>query len=395
MSDEPQRTRILVEDLKPGMFVVEIFGAQGKTNLSRPGVVKSEEIVHDLRKRGIVEVCIDPARSAAATAPQAPAAESEAPVGEDPDSIADKTPEGRIRHLYHSAQDLQKQFLEQVRHGESLDMALLSEVADDMVNTLFSHGDAMLCLARIRAKDAYLMEHSMNVAILLANFGRHLGMERDTLKQLTMGGLLHDVGKVMTPDEILHKPGKLSEEEFAIMREHAMHSRLILRASAGVTDVMVDVAANHHERIDGTGYPRGLGADDLSVYSRMSSIVDVYDALTAERVYKKGMPSTQAFRILLEGAGNQFDAELVSQFIKCMSIYPPGTLVLLSNQRLAIVMQRNRKEPLKPLVKVFYHASRRHYEDVKLLDLSKPSLTTTIKQAVDPAEYDIEMERFL
>lgn len=384
MEKPPLLKRVKLRELRPGMFVVSIFGNNGRVAMTQPGLVKSQEQVRELARRGVQEVDIDLHRSRQDPTPAQP-----------PVPARSENPATRIRGLYGDARDLQEKLLEQIRAGEAIDIAPLAEVAEEMVSTMFSHGDAMLCLARIRAKDAYLMEHSMNVAILLANFGRHLGMDRPILRELTMGGLLHDVGKVMTPDKILHKPGQLTDAEFDIMREHAMHSRLILRATDGITETMVDVAANHHERMDGTGYPRGLTAEELSVYSRMSSIVDVYDALTADRVYKKGMPCTQAFRILLEGAGTHFDRELLAQFIKCMSVYPPGTLVMLSNQRLAIVMQRNRKEPLKPLVKVFYHAGRRHYEDVRTLDLAKPSVSETITGSVDPADYDIALEEFL
>lgn len=384
MDDAPTLKRIPVGELRAGMFVVAIYASKGRVAMSQSGLVKSQEQVHDMARRGVTEVDVDPARS---QQPDQPAASRPTRTAKDPGT--------QIRNLYGQARDLQEKLLNQVRAGEAIDVEPLEEIAEEMVDTLFSHGDAMLCLARIRAKDAYLMEHSMNVAILLANFGRHLGMERQVLKELTMGGLLHDVGKVMTPDEILHKPGRLTDSEFDVMREHAMHSRLIMRATGGITDIMVDVAANHHERMDGTGYPRGLRAGDLSVHSRMSSIVDVYDALTADRVYKQGMPCTQAFRILLEGAGSHFDRELVAQFIQCMSVYPPGAVVRLSNQRLAIVMQRNRKEPLKPLVKIFYHAARRHYEEVRLLDLAKPHVSETIVESVDHTEYGIRLEEFL
>ncbi len=386
-----QFPRIPLDELRPGMFVVEIFDAGGPARLAQPGLVKTAAIISELKRRGITEVCFDPERSMNAGHAGPAARES----GAESAGVSADATTVRIQGLHQEAQSLQEKFLDQVRRGEAIDIEPLAEVAEEMVDTMFRHGDAMLCLARIRAKDAYLMEHSMNVAILLANFGRHLGMDRNILKELTMGGLLHDVGKVMTPDEILHKPEKLTEDEFCVMRQHAVHSRLILRATEGITDVMVDVAANHHERMDGGGYPRGLKADELSVYSRMSSIVDVYDALTAERVYKKGMQCTQAFRILLEGAGSQFDKDLVGQFIKCMTVYPPGTLVQLTNQRLAVVLQRNRKAPLKPLVKIIYHAGRRHYEDVTLLDLSKPTVTVSIEKAVDPLQFGIDLERFL
>ncbi|MCR6555815.1 HD-GYP domain-containing protein, partial [Aeromonas sp. CPF2-S1] len=218
---------------------------------------------------------------------------------------------------------------------------------------------------------------------------------RSVLKELTLGGLLHDVGKIMTPDEVLNKPGKLTDEELEVMREHVVHSHDILAATAGITPIMLEVAANHHERIDGTGYPRRLKGDQLSLYTRMSGIVDVYDAVTADRVYKQGMQPTQAFRILLKGVDLHFDADLVTRFIKCMGVYPVGTLVQLSNQRLAIVMQRNEQQPLKPVVKVIYHAGHRHYLEVQWLDLAKNGVQETIESTVDPKEFGINLANFV
>lgn len=385
MSKQPALTHFQVADLRPGMFVVEIIDQQGKVVMSQPGLVKTQAQIHELARRGVHAVNVDISRS------QLGESTPEQPAGQPHRERSDAW----IRQLYHDAQDLQCHLMERIRRDEPIDIQPLEQVAEDMVQTMLTQGDTMLCLARIRAKDAYLMEHSMNVAILLANFGRHMDLEHQVLKELTMGGLLHDVGKVRTPDEILHKPGRLTGPELEIMRQHATHGREILEATEGVTQIMLDVAGNHHECLDGSGYPRGLKGEELSLHSRMSTIVDVYDALTADRVYKKGQPCTRAFRYLMDQSGSHFDGELVGHFIKCMGVYPPGAVVRLSNHRLGIVMNRNHKEPLKPRVKVIYHAQRGHYEDVKYLDLGRSSATESIVESVDPKDFGIDLERFM
>ncbi|MFM4943880.1 HD-GYP domain-containing protein [Aeromonas bivalvium] len=385
---------IAVDELAPGMFVVAIVSQRAGLEIAQSGLVHTRQQIASLKARGVLTVRIDPERSQRnQPEPEAPARQEQAPG-----TSGRVKGEGRplkIRRLYQEARELQGKFIRHLKAGEPIDITPLAAVAEEMVDTMFTHGDAMLCLARIRAKDAYLMEHSMNVAILLANFGRYLGLARSVLKELTLGGLLHDVGKIMTPNEVLNKPGKLTDEEFAIMREHVVHSHDILIATSGITPTMLEVATNHHERLDGSGYPRRLKGEQLSLYTRMSAIVDVYDAVTADRVYKQGMPPTQAFRILLKGAASHFDEELVTRFIKCMGVYPVGTLVQLSNQRLAIVMQRNEQQPLKPLVKVIYHASRRHYLDVQWLDLAKPGTQERIESTVDPKDYGINLANFV
>ncbi len=386
---------IPVNQLQPGMYVIAIVSQTGAMEIAQTGLVTNRQQVDALIRRGVLTVRVDLARSKLPGIEQVVSPSPAQSAGSARPAGSGEGRELKIRRLYQEARELQGKFIRHLKAGEPIDITPLAAVAEEMVDTMFTHGDAMLCLARIRAKDAYLMEHSMNVAILLANFGRYLGLERSVLKELTLGGLLHDVGKIMTPDEVLNKPGKLTDEEFGVMRQHVVHSYDILSNTAGITPTMLEVAANHHERLDGTGYPQRLKGDQLSLYTRMSGIVDVYDAVTADRVYKQGMQPTQAFRILLKGINQHFDAELVTKFIKCMGVYPVGTLVQLSNQRLAVVMQRNEQQPLKPLVKVIYHATQRHYLEVQWLDLARNGGQESIESTVDPKEFGINLANFV
>ena len=386
---------IPVNQLRPGMYVIAIASQTGAMEIAQTGLVTTRQQVDVLIRRGVLTVKVDLARSKLPGIAQVISPSPAHSAGSVRPAGSGEGRELKIRRLYQEARELQGKFIRHLKAGEPIDITPLAAVAEEMVDTMFTHGDAMLCLARIRAKDAYLMEHSMNVAILLANFGRYLGLERSVLKELTLGGLLHDVGKIMTPDEVLNKPGKLTDEEFGVMRQHVVHSYDILSNTAGITPTMLEVAANHHERLDGTGYPQRLKGDQLSLYTRMSGIVDVYDAVTADRVYKQGMQPTQAFRVLLKGIDQHFDAELVTKFIKCMGVYPVGTLVQLSNQRLAVVMQRNEQQPLKPVVKVIYHATQRHYLEVQWLDLARNGGQESIESTVDPKEFGINLANFV
>ncbi|WP_394294271.1 HD-GYP domain-containing protein [Aeromonas rivipollensis] len=386
---------IPVNQLQPGMYVLAIASQTGAMEIAQTGLVTNRQQVDALIRRGVLTVRVDLARSKLPGIEQVVSPSPSHSAGSARPAGSGEGRELKIRRLYQEARELQGKFIRHLKAGEPIDITPLAAVAEEMVDTMFTHGDAMLCLARIRAKDAYLMEHSMNVAILLANFGRYLGLERNVLKELTLGGLLHDVGKIMTPDEVLNKPGKLTDEEFGVMRQHVVHSYDILSNTAGITPTMLEVAANHHERLDGTGYPQRLKGEQLSLYTRMSGIVDVYDAVTADRVYKQGMQPTQAFRVLLKGIDQHFDAELVTKFIKCMGVYPVGTLVQLSNQRLAVVMQRNEQQPLKPVVKVIYHATQRHYLEVQWLDLARSGGQESIESTVDPKEFGINLANFV
>ncbi len=320
--------------------------------------------------------------------PTRPADSSERPGARAPQ-------EQRIRRLYQEAKSIQGKLFRTLKKGEVVQVAELEAIADDLVDCIFDNRDALFCLARIRDKDSYLMEHSLNVGMLLANFGRFLELERPILRELTIGGLLHDTGKITIPDAILHKPAKLTDDEFTIMKSHVVQSIVLLKESKGITPIMMTVAGCHHERLDGRGYPRGLAGEQLNLYARMSTIVDVYDALTADRCYKVGMPPTAAFRILLQGAGTQFDEELVRKFIKCMGVHPIGTLVKLQSGRLAIVVERNEQSPLQPKVKVIYSTIGQHHLEVKLLDLARAGANEAIECAIDPKTYGIDLARYL
>ena len=396
-ASEHQFQQVKIQYLEIGMYVVGIAQQTNPNQIKRMGHVTSRQQIQELVSQGVLVVWVDPSRTLIKKQAEAKT-ESPAPTTNESgnERYSNRPPqEQRIRRLYQEAKHFQGKLFRTLKKGEEVQVAELEAIADDLVDCIFDNRDALFCLARIRDKDSYLMEHSLNVGMLLANFGRFLDLERSILRDLTIGGLLHDTGKIMIPDAILHKPGKLTDDEFVIMKSHVNQSIEILKNAKGITPVMMTVAACHHERLDGRGYPYGLAGQQLDLYARMSTIVDVYDALTADRCYRAGMPPTAAFRILLQEAGSQFDEELVRKFIKCMGVHPIGTLVKLQSGRLAIVVERNDQAPLQPKVKVIYSTTGQHHLEVKVLDLARASANETIECAVDPKAYGIDLARYL
>ena len=213
---------------------------------------------------------------------------------------------------------MQNKLFHNLKRGEPVQVDELEAIADELVDSIFENRDALFCLARIREKDSYLMEHSLNVGMLLANFGRFLELERPVLRELTIGGLLHDTGKIMIPDHILHKPGRLTEDEFIIMKSHVNHSISILNESKGITPIMMTVAACHHERLDGKGYPRRLTADALQTTDRIMAIADIFEALTAaDRPYKPAKTLSESLRIMVGMCRDgHIDGELFGHFLQ-------------------------------------------------------------------------------
>jgi putative nucleotidyltransferase with HDIG domain len=300
---------------------------------------------------------------------------------------------GKAKKLYNEAKTLQQKAFKEIKAGRDIDIAPFRELASGFMDSVFRNQDALACLTQMRQKDAYLLEHSINVSILMSIFAKHLGVEKEIIEELTTGALLHDIGKIKIPDDVLNKPGRYSDNEFKVMQNHALFSKEILEQS-GLKGVAVDIAGMHHERLDGKGYPFGKKGGEISQYVRMASIVDVYDALTAERVYKAGMEPIKAFKILKDGCPNSFDAELLNKFIQCIGIHPVGTLVRLSSQKVGLITESNPATPLKPIVKTFYSAKHGRYTEVHDVDLANKKTHDTLESAVKAKEYNIDLDRF-
>ena len=209
---------------------------------------------------------------------------------------------------------------------------------------------------------------------------------------MAYSGLLHDLGKIKIDDAILHKPGRLTTEEMEEMKKHVNYGVEFLHQMK-IAPPLIKWVSEHHERLDGLGYPAQLKAEDITQQGRMLAIVDMYDALTADRCYKAGMSSQKALQILLKDSKNKLDPALLQQFIRCMGIYPVGSLVELSNSKVALVMKQNEKQPLKPLVRVFYSTVGNHYLSPKEVNLAIDD-RVKIEKAVVASDYGIDINRF-
>ena len=252
--------------------------------------------------------------------------------------------------------------------------------------------DALHCVSALRNKDEYLLEHSVNVATLLVTFGKFLGLPSDTLKNMAIGGIIHDVGKIKVDDKVLHKQGKLTAEEFEHMKLHQVYAEQIISEVSGISQISRDVCLMHHEKLDGKGYPNGLKGDEIPLHGRMSCIVDIYDALTANRCYKDGMSSADAFKVLLTLTPFHLDKDLVYQFINCVGMYPVGAIVELNDGKIGIVWTSNISEPLKPEVKCFYSRKYKRFIDVKFIDLKDKRYK--IEKAIAPCDLEIDPTQF-
>lgn len=399
--------KISVEHLKPGMYVANI--TQKDVSLhqhEKEGRVKDETTIQALLKRGVKELYIDTAQGEDSE-DAIPLEESEAALDSQLESVVQqKSSLDNPKHasfeqefekaskMHSEALGLVSQALASAKSGENIDIAPFEDMADNFMGSVVRNQNALACLSRIRDKDSYLMEHSVNVAVLMAILGKYLNLERTYLHHCVTGALLHDIGKILIPDTILHKPGKLTNEEFAIMKRHALYSQKILEKNHGFPQTAINVAGQHHERLDGNGYPAGLTGEEVSQEGRMASVVDVYDAITADRVYHKGMTPSTALKRMLEWSGPHLDAKYVQAFIKAMGIYPVGSLVELESGMAAIVIEEN-DDSLKPTVKVIYNLKTAMFAPITKVNLSKSGTNDRIVRPIDPEDHGIKVRDFL
>jgi putative nucleotidyltransferase with HDIG domain len=281
-----------------------------------------------------------------------------------------------------------------VRLGKQVEIQTIEPITERIITSVLRNKDALISLSRIKNKDEYTYLHSVSVSGLMVAFARSVGLDKDTIKQIGTGSLLHDIGKVRIPPEILNKPGKLTEAEFSLMKTHAEHSREILASASGISSQALKIAVEHHERIDGTGYPEGLKDEEISAVGQMSAIVDVYDALTSERCYKEAWEPSFVLKKLLEWSPNHFQTELVHQFIRCLGIYPVGALVQLASGLIGVVTEQGENDLLRPTVRIIYSAKENCYVPVKELDLAKRP-RDSIQSSVSPRKYNINLTHFI
>jgi putative nucleotidyltransferase with HDIG domain len=288
-----------------------------------------------------------------------------------------------------------------LRRGGGLDVPHLENVVDSMVDSVLRNRDAMGWLARLKSTDDYLYHHSLAASVWALAFGRHLGLDKETLKAIGTGAMLLDVGKTRLPIDLLKKPDKPSDQEWRLIHEHVNHGVELLRATADVDQRILAMIANHHERLDGSGYPGGLKGDEIPLVGRIAGIVDCYDAMIAERPYARPKSPYDAVRELKRLGGVAFPAQLVELFIQAVGVFPTGTLVELNTGEVGIVIGQNRFRRLRPEVMLILDEHKKLREEFTIVDLltcgdntgkKEPTLWITRglergAHGIDPTEY--------
>ncbi len=371
--------------LNVGHYVVKIAKQSGNFSLSAPGHIKNTAVINHLKSKQVYSVFIDDSKTLLPKQQTAPS------------SNENQTLAIQVKHakqIFDKSKTIQKELFNAALSGSTIELTPVIEITNKSIDAIFNSPDSLACMLNIREKDEYLLEHSVAVAVYITLFARYLELDRDIIEQLAIGAFLHDIGKIKVPDTILNKPGKLTEEEFTIMKTHANHSIDIIKKTPGISELSLKVAALHHEKLNGEGYPFQIKGEDICKYGRMIAICDIFDALTANRVYKEGFPHGKAFAILRELAQqNHLDTSLVDHFIRCVGVFPVGSLVQLESRKLALVKKRNEADPTNPKVNSFYSVKLNHFLNSQEIDLTASE--DFIVKGVRAEEFNLNMDQII
>lgn len=406
--------KIAVGQLKLGMHIHEFCGSWMDHPFWRTKfILKDPEDLRQIRACGVKEIWIDAQKGIDIAGPTKQEAEAqidtalqqiEAPP---PQPSAAQSPKvqptsrkavprvpiaeevQRAAKICAKSKDAVVSMFNEVRMGKAVDAAAVNELVDEISSSVMRNPGALISLARLKTADDYTYMHSVAVCALMVALSRQLELDEADTRSAAMAGLLHDLGKAVMPMEVLNKPGKLTDEEFRIIKSHPVEGHRMLVEGGAVGELVLDVCLHHHEKVDGSGYPKGLKDCEISLHAKMGAVCDVYDAITSNRPYKAGWDPAESIRKMAEWTSH-FDNQVFQAFVKSIGIYPTGSLVRLSSDRLAVVVEQSPASLLAPTVKAFFSVKARGYLTPELIDLSRPGTKEKITSREDAAKWGIK-----
>lgn len=398
--------KVGVQDLKIGMYVSRLDRPWLETRFLFQGFhISNDRDIQELQQH-CEHVFIDPERGESAQRPLKPIvtsggkdklakvfqkahSEQRYPIITSVEEELQASTESR-RHTL----DVVTNMLEDLKAGRRIKVQAIRQAVEGMIASIIRNPDAFFWLTRLKDKDTYAYAHCVDACGLAVAFGRHLGFSKPELEDLAVGTLLFDVGKLQLPVELLKKPGRLTDQEYALIRRHVEFGARMVSEMKGSNKEIISVVLHHHERHDGSGYPRGVPGRRIPVKGRIAALVDCYDAITSERAYSHAMSAYDAVQLIYKWRDKDFQADMVEQFIQCIGLYPIGTLVELSTGEVGIVMAQNRVRRLRPKVMLILNKDKVAYEFNPTLDLIEDPLdedgnVIEIRHPLVPGSYGI------
>ncbi|WP_227816069.1 HD-GYP domain-containing protein [Nitrogeniibacter aestuarii] len=374
-------------------------------------LLESADDLRTIRDHGIEKVWIDtdkgadlaaesPASATPRSDPPRPTPEAVAPAeAPAPAPAAVKKPSmqaevAQARKLCSMAKNEIASMFNDARMGKVVKAGDAMPLVEEISASVFRHPSALISVARIKTHDEYTFMHSVAVCALMVALARQLNLDPHLVKEAGIGGLMHDLGKAVMPLEVLNKPGKLTDDEYSIMKLHPEAGWKMLHDSGEATQGTLDIALHHHEKVDGTGYPKGLKGDQISLLSRMGAVCDVYDAVTSNRPYKQGWDPAESIKRMASWKGH-FDETIFKAFVRSIGIYPIGALVRTKTDKLGVVIEQNEVSMLKPKIRVFFSARSNAPIEQKVFDLASPACREEIAGVEQAQDWGLEnLERF-
>lgn len=399
--------KIAVRDVRLGMHIHSLCGAWLDHPFWKTKFVLEDPVdLGKLQGSGVTECWIDTSKgldvavvppsaespaatdSGAAPSPPAPAGE---PAGPAPAAAPESTDFAeelrRASALIGKSRQAVTELFSQARLGRAIDAEECLPLVDEIASSVWRNPGAMVSLARLKTHDDYTYMHSVAVCALMIALSRQLGADEQETRLAGLAGLLHDMGKAAMPIDVLNKPGRLTDEEFRVIKSHPERGFEMLREGGSAPVAVLDVCLHHHEKMDGSGYPRGLAGEQISRMARMGAVCDVYDAITSNRPYKAGWDPAEAIRKMAEWRGGHFDDAVFQAFVKSLGIYPTGSLVRLQSGRLAVVVSQNERSLVTPVVRVFFSTRSQLHLPPELLDLAHPACSDRIAARESNAQW--------
>jgi putative nucleotidyltransferase with HDIG domain len=288
--------------------------------------------------------------------------------------------------------------LSALRLSQDINTTEVKTAVRSCVKSVIKNPNAMLWLTQIKDKDDYTAEHSLRVSIMAIALGRELELLEKELEDLGVAAMLHDVGKINIPIDILNKEGSLNNDEYQLIKTHAVHGRKLLMSKSDVPPVAVDVAYSHHEHLNGKGYPRGITAEKIPYFAKIVSVVDAFDAITSDRVYSDARSTLEGLRILYDCRGQQFDEDIVRTFIRLVGIYPPGHIVELTTGEVGIILSCQRNNKLKPKLIIVRNVEKKSCSE-RIVDLStaqkdKSGKPIRVKEIYTDGAFGVKLQEY-
>lgn len=403
LASSSEKVRISVKDLELGMYVAEL----DKPWLDSPFLFQGFELVTEADIKSVQDECkfvyVDVTKQN--TRLKSPRIKNlsftsnwlERSRPQIRPQVFEEAFEG-AEIAYHATSNLIMEFMDDVRLGRTVNTNAAKQVVSQCVDSILHSPNALMWMTQLKSKDAYTSQHSMNVCILSIALGRQVNLSVEELNLLGLCGMMHDMGKMRIPLDILNKPEKLNSKEFNVMKTHTTEGWKLLMSSHDMYEGAIDVAHSHHEKLAGGGYPRKLDDQNITPYTRMVAIADMYDAITSDRIYKEGANHLEAINQLTKASGHHLDPGLVIKFVECLGIYPPGCIVEMSSGEIAIVIEVNPEKKIKPKIIILLDEEGKPIPE-RVVDLAKLDLDASgniyrITKIVRAADYAINVRKF-